>query len=129
MTNRAGTISIMLFMFILLFESYIYEVMAEDPHFVVNPNIISKNLHINMGNVTLDLDLSFTVTGFTNNMISAFLTTSGGKSDNALCINNDNNYSAMQKALFDPTKGQIVSISNQTGQTSYDKIHLSLTVR
>jgi hypothetical protein len=127
-TKNIETIPIALFMVILLIALYTCDVMAESPHFVVNPNIINKNLHIDRGIVTLDLDLIFTDSGYVDNPISAFLTTDGAKSNNSLCINNNKDYSVEQKAIFGHAKGQKVSIPTQNGQIISNKIRLSLTV-
>ncbi len=126
-TNGSRLIIITFLILILLFPLNIGKILAEDPHFVIYPHITNKNLHINTGIVTLELDLNFNATGFGDVPLSAFLTTSGGSSNNILCIGNGNNYSEQQKALFGSAKGQIASITNQRSQFEFRPLHISLT--
>jgi hypothetical protein len=69
-----------------------------------------------------------TYAGFVQIPISVCLTMDGAKSNNSLCINNNNDFSVEQKAIFGPAKGQKVSIPTQNGQIISSKIHLSLIV-
>ena len=125
-TNRPRLIIITFFILILLFPLNIGKILAEDPHFVIYPDITNKNLHINTGIVTLELDLNFKASGFGDVLLSAFLTTSGGSSNNILCIGNGNNYSEQQKAIFGSAKGQIVSVMPQSGQIEFRPLHILL---
>ena len=127
-TRLAATTVITLIIIVSLPSYFVEDALAESPHFVAEPHIISKTLSGKTGTLTLKLTLNFTAVGLGNKPLTAYLTTTGGTPDNTVCINNGGNVPAEPKAVFGPTKGQTVNIQPQNGEITFSNMPLSITV-
>jgi hypothetical protein len=102
--------------------------LAETPHFISDPYIVSKNLLGKTGTLTLTLTITLKAAGLGDKPLAVYLTTTGGTSNNTLCINADPIVQGESKVVFSPTKGQMVTILPKNDQITFNNMMLSLTI-
>src|ERR1044072_6976295 len=86
------------------------DVLAQSPHFVTKPNIISKTLLGTSGRFNLSLTVNFAAAGLDNMPLALYITSTGGISYNYACAKTDGgNVQAEPRVVFGPAKGQMVT--------------------
>ena len=113
---------------VILSSSLIDGALAESPQFIVEPNIISKTLLGKPGVLTLSLITNFSAINLGSKPLEVYLSTTGGTSDNAVCINAGNNLQPQPKLAFGSAKGETVTVLPRDGQVIFNNMALSLTI-
>jgi hypothetical protein len=131
MTTGSAKMSITFIIIALQLFSFVGDSLAENPHFVVEPRIVSKNLSVNAGTLSVRLTLNFIADGLGNKPLTVYLSTTGGTSNNTVCINSgvDGNLPENPKVIdFSPTKGKAVTIQPENNRITFNNMHLFLTI-
>ncbi len=102
---------------IMLSCSYIINyALAKDPYFIQSPQIISKTMTQKENAIMLSITIRFIASGFDNEPINAYLTTSGITSDNLICFNQATNGKIEPALISGPAQGENIRIDPSGGK-------------
>ena len=105
---------------ILLSFCLINYALAEKPHFLQIPQIISKIMQQKENEIVVNINTKFIASGFENKSTMAYLTITGIISNNTICLGKIANSKMEPTLILGPTQNQKVIIEPENGRISFN---------
>jgi hypothetical protein len=102
---------------------------AESAFFPSKPDLLIKSTLEKPGVIITYINLNLNVSGLDSRPLFLYLSTAGGTSDNAVCMNDSSNNSFAPKVIFGNSSGEPVFIRPTNGKIAIEDIPLTLSTK